>query len=152
MEGGRYAHAFGSPPFFINRMHKPLSYQIIHTAPVFFPHHSNKYPPRLKFTDFLSIINMRATQFLLAATAASTAYAVAQSAGHGADEAENMGPVAFMWPPDRDYNEDHDNIAPCGSKAKVSDRTNFPLVGGSVALTIDDPAENVIVRISYKDG
>lgn len=41
--------------------------------------------------------------------------------------ADNMGPAAFLWPPDREWNADADNTAPCGSTAGVGTRTEFPL-------------------------
>ena len=53
--------------------------------------------------------------------------ASAVAAQHGADYAQSMGPVAFMWPPDRVWGATQDNTAPCGSVAGVSNRTNFPL-------------------------
>lgn len=40
---------------------------------------------------------------------------------------EDMGPAAFMWPPDRVWNGQMDNTAPCGSVEDVTTRTNFPL-------------------------
>jgi hypothetical protein len=40
---------------------------------------------------------------------------------------EDMGPAAFMWPPDRVWSGDMDNKAPCGSRASVGNRTEFPL-------------------------
>lgn len=46
---------------------------------------------------------------------------------HGDDAAREMGPVAFMWPPDRVWGADQDNHAPCGSAASVTNRTVFPL-------------------------
>lgn len=46
---------------------------------------------------------------------------------HGDDASREMGPVAFMWPPDRLWGADFDNHAPCGSAASVSNRTVFPL-------------------------
>lgn len=38
-----------------------------------------------------------------------------------------MGPAAFMWPTDRPWAEDVDNVAPCGSHAAAGNRTNYPL-------------------------
>jgi hypothetical protein len=46
---------------------------------------------------------------------------------HGEEEKKKMGPVAFLWPPDREWDDDQDNTPPCGSKAPPSNRTNFPL-------------------------
>lgn len=40
---------------------------------------------------------------------------------------DNMGPAAFMWPPDRVWSGDMDNQAPCGSRAAPGNRTKFPL-------------------------
>lgn len=37
-----------------------------------------------------------------------------------------MGPAAFMWPPDRVWSAAADNTAPCGSIAKAGNRTRFP--------------------------
>lgn len=39
----------------------------------------------------------------------------------------DMGPAAFMWPPDRVWSAAADNHAPCGSVAGVGNRTEFPL-------------------------
>jgi hypothetical protein len=46
---------------------------------------------------------------------------------NAADEASNMGPAAFLWPPDRTWGAAQDNTAPCGSSAGVTNRTEFPL-------------------------
>ncbi|KAM0233371.1 hypothetical protein ACHAPO_007065 [Fusarium lateritium] len=40
---------------------------------------------------------------------------------------EEMGPAAFMWPPDRVWSGDMDNRAPCGSRAPAGNRTEFPM-------------------------
>jgi hypothetical protein len=41
--------------------------------------------------------------------------------------AEDMGPAAFLWPPDRTWSAAKDNTPPCGSAAGVGNRTSFPL-------------------------
>lgn len=47
---------------------------------------------------------------------------------HGEEAALEMGPVAFMWPPDREWGAAQDNHAPCGSSAVAGvNRTQFPL-------------------------
>jgi hypothetical protein len=46
---------------------------------------------------------------------------------HGEEESKEMGPVAFMWPPDRNWGAAFDNIGPCGSNTQVVNRTAFPL-------------------------
>ena len=47
---------------------------------------------------------------------------------HGDEYSETMGPVAFMWPPDREWGAAKDNTAPCGSTAAAGvNRTEFPL-------------------------
>lgn len=42
-------------------------------------------------------------------------------------EYDDMGPAAFMWPPDRVWSAAADNTSPCGSVASPSNRTDFPL-------------------------
>ncbi|PGH23678.1 hypothetical protein AJ80_02284 [Polytolypa hystricis UAMH7299] len=76
---------------------------------------------------------------------------VAAQTPHGEDESQDMGPVAFMWPPDREWGRAHDNIAPCGSSDGVKDRTDFPLLNGAIALVIQDDSWDVQVSVSYKD-
>lgn len=49
------------------------------------------------------------------------------SQDHGEEAATEMGPVAFMWPPDREWGAAQDNRAPCGSSQGVVNRTDFPL-------------------------
>ncbi|BAE62025.1 unnamed protein product [Aspergillus oryzae RIB40] len=46
---------------------------------------------------------------------------------HGEEEAKEMGPVAFMWPPDRVWGAAYDNTAPCGSSSGATNRTDFPM-------------------------
>jgi hypothetical protein len=41
--------------------------------------------------------------------------------------ATDMGPAAFLWPPDRVWGAAQDNTPPCGSSAGVTNRTEFPL-------------------------
>ena len=52
--------------------------------------------------------------------------ALVQAVGED-DEDLTMGPAAFMWPSDRPWSADVDNIAPCGSSAGVGNRTNYPI-------------------------
>lgn len=47
------------------------------------------------------------------------------------DSDATMGPAAFMWPQDRPWDADVDNIAPCGSHAAVGNRTDYPLCKSS---------------------
>ncbi|RYP57932.1 hypothetical protein DL769_009202 [Monosporascus sp. CRB-8-3] len=68
--------------------------------------------------------------------------------GEGAEGTE-MGPVAFLWPADRPWSADADNIAPCGSASGPTNRTDFPLSQGSVSLSIADDAWNVAFSIAY---
>lgn len=63
-----------------------------------------------------------------------------------------MGPVAFMWPPDRVWTAAADNIAPCGSPSGPANRTLFPMSQGSVALSIADEAWHIAFRIAYNDS
>ncbi|KAF2259200.1 hypothetical protein CC78DRAFT_572021 [Lojkania enalia] len=68
--------------------------------------------------------------------------------GEGAEGSE-MGPVAFLWPADRNWSAAADNIAPCGSTDGVTNRSIFPLSQGSVALSIADEAWHVAFRIAF---
>jgi hypothetical protein len=52
---------------------------------------------------------------------------IALTQDHGEEESEEMGPVAFMWPPDRTWGAAFDNNAPCGSADEAGNRTEFPL-------------------------
>ncbi|KAF9777093.1 hypothetical protein IL306_004640 [Fusarium sp. DS 682] len=62
---------------------------------------------------------------------------------------EDMGPAAFMWPPDRVWSGDMDNKAPCGSRASAGNRTDFPMTGGAVSLVGQDDYYNAKISISY---
>lgn len=59
-------------------------------------------------------------------SAVSSVVVLAQD--HGEEAALEMGPVAFMWPSDREWGAAKDNHAPCGSSAVAGiNRTQFPL-------------------------
>lgn len=62
------------------------------------------------------------------------------------------GRQAFLWPPDRIWDAQHDNTAPCGSSAGPSNRTIFPLSQGAVALSIADEAWHVAFRLAVSDS
>ncbi|KAL2289438.1 hypothetical protein FJTKL_01728 [Diaporthe vaccinii] len=69
---------------------------------------------------------------------------------HGASaEGTTMGPVAFLWPDDRPWSASHDNSGPCGSADGVTNRTQFPLSQGQVALSIADDAYKVAFYIAF---
>ncbi|KAJ5937249.1 hypothetical protein N7454_004904 [Penicillium verhagenii] len=61
----------------------------------------------------------------------------------------DMGPAAFLWPPDRTWSSTADNTAPCGSNANIGNRTEFPLTSGEVSLVLQDESYNVNLAISY---
>ncbi|KAK3377609.1 hypothetical protein B0H63DRAFT_221023 [Podospora didyma] len=63
-----------------------------------------------------------------------------------------MGPAAFMWPPDRVWSGQMDNIAPCGSVDSVGTRTLFPLKDGKVALTAQDDSYNAVLRVAFSNN
>ncbi|POR33767.1 Uncharacterized protein TPAR_06041 [Tolypocladium paradoxum] len=63
--------------------------------------------------------------------------------------AEDMGPAAFMWPPDRVWSAAMDNTPPCGSVAGASNRTAFPLKNGRIALIAQDESWDAEISISY---
>ncbi|KAF6806379.1 hypothetical protein CSOJ01_08874 [Colletotrichum sojae] len=65
--------------------------------------------------------------------------------------ADNMGPAAFLWPPDREWSADADNTAPCGSTKGPGVRTEFPLVNGKLALVTQDLTRAVHLSVSYEN-
>ncbi|KAF2014867.1 hypothetical protein BU24DRAFT_423773 [Aaosphaeria arxii CBS 175.79] len=80
-------------------------------------------------------------------------FSIGQGQTHGeGEEGKSMGPVAFLWPADRPWDAADDNIGPCGSPEGVSNRTQFPLTQGSVALSIADEAYKVAFRISFSNN
>ncbi|GAD97854.1 hypothetical protein ANI_1_2002014 [Paecilomyces variotii No. 5] len=66
-----------------------------------------------------------------------------------AQESNDMGPAAFLWPPDRAWVATEDNIPPCGSSAGVGNRTNFPLTNAAVALVLQDESYSINLAVSY---
>lgn len=92
---------------------------------------------------------MRTT--LVSIFAAFAAFSNAQTHGEG-EEGASMGPVAFLWPPDRVWDAQHDNTAPCGSSAGPSNRTIYPLSQGAVALSIADDAWHIAFRLAVSDS
>lgn len=64
---------------------------------------------------------------IVAATASLALAGVAQAAHGDGDEGSIMGPVAFLWPENRDWSAAADNIGPCGSSEGVTNRTSYPL-------------------------
>ncbi|OQE34864.1 hypothetical protein PENCOP_c015G08961 [Penicillium coprophilum] len=71
---------------------------------------------------------------------------------HGEEASTEMGPAAFMWPPDRLWGAAYDNNAPCGSSTGAVNRTDFPLINGKLALVIQDESWNVQVAVSHKSN
>jgi len=88
------------------------------------------------------------------------------------DDDPSMGPAAFMWPSDRPWSADVDNIAPCGSSAGAGNRTNYPLsmsgkqpflsatyirtdtitANGRLALVLRDDISRLHVSVAYDNG
>lgn len=64
----------------------------------------------------------RAT-YLLAAAAALSAVVTA----HSKEDYDNMGPLGLLWPEDREWSEEDDMTAPCGTSGGVVNRTEFPI-------------------------
>jgi hypothetical protein len=77
-------------------------------------------------------------KLLLSVTSAAALLGMAAAAEvHGASaQGTVMGPVAFLWPADRTWSADADNVGPCGSNAAVGNRTDFP-VGCESAQSLD---------------
>ncbi|KAF5103891.1 hypothetical protein D0Z03_000020 [Geotrichum reessii] len=94
---------------------------------------------------------MKLSTAITATAIATASFAAAQD--HGEEYAQTMGPVAFLWPPDREWSEDAENTAPCGTTAgPMTNRSQFPLDGGHIALVAQDDAWAVNVRISFKSN
>lgn len=70
------------------------------------------------------MLAVKTTTLLFALYAAQSSLA---QDDHGEEAAKEMGPVAFMWPPDREWGAAQDNHPPCGSAQSVVERTDFPL-------------------------
>ncbi|KAK0752371.1 hypothetical protein B0T18DRAFT_436438 [Schizothecium vesticola] len=64
---------------------------------------------------------------------------------------EDMGPAAFLWPPDRAWSAHIDNNAPCGSVEGPGKRVQFPLTGGRISLVAQDDSYETMIAISYKN-
>ncbi|KAI0382021.1 hypothetical protein F5Y04DRAFT_253845 [Hypomontagnella monticulosa] len=93
---------------------------------------------------------MRFSQLSHLAVLAGSQLAAADGEVHGQGAVGNvMGPVAFLWPADRSWSSTADNTAPCGSTAGVTNRTEFPLTQGTVALSIGEDATNVKFFMAY---
>lgn len=69
---------------------------------------------------------MKSSIILSIAAFAPVALAANEAHGAGAQGSE-MGPVAFLWPADRPWSANSDNIGPCGSQAGITSRTEFPI-------------------------
>ncbi|EXJ70767.1 uncharacterized protein A1O5_05757 [Cladophialophora psammophila CBS 110553] len=89
------------------------------------------------------------TSFRIFCWALAASYALAQD--HGEEYEKTMGPVAFLWPPDREWGAAQDNTVPCGSAASVVNRTEFPLLNGHIALVAQDESWSIQVAISHKN-
>ncbi|CAH0052411.1 unnamed protein product [Clonostachys solani] len=70
-----------------------------------------------------------------------------------AAEWKDFGPAEFLWPTDRVWSAEQDNTAPCGSIASPNNtnRTEFPMTNGRVALVAQDESYNITLSISYSD-
>src|SRR5436190_24232748 len=67
----------------------------------------------------MNISKILAARIMLGLTFAPVARAK-DDTPHGADAVGTMGPVAFLWPPERIWDAAHDNIAPCSTSAGPS--------------------------------
>ncbi|KAI2640630.1 hypothetical protein GGS26DRAFT_539095 [Hypomontagnella submonticulosa] len=96
---------------------------------------------------------MKFSQLSYLAVLACSQLAAADGEVHGEGVVgTKMGPVAFLWPDDRNWSATADNTAPCGSTDGVVNRTDFPLTQGTVALSIGEDATNVKFSIAYDNN
>ncbi|QPG74044.1 hypothetical protein FOA43_001363 [Brettanomyces nanus] len=85
------------------------------------------------------------------ADANPAAFAESLALEHGSEFANSMGEVAMLFPDDREWSEEAEIIAPCGSYASVVNRTDFPIDDGFVSLVAkSDKAWSISLKISYK--
>ncbi|KAG7746806.1 hypothetical protein KL911_004009 [Ogataea haglerorum] len=81
------------------------------------------------------------------------AFAEALALEHGSDYANTMGEIAMLYPTDREWSEEAETIAPCGSYASPNNRSEFPLDDGFVALVAKShQAWSVNLKISYNNN
>lgn len=112
---------------------------------------SSKHRPAC--TLFYDLCTMRLFVTSIFALLFSFVVAQDETPTHGeGEEGSSMGPVAFLWPPDRAWSATSDNTPPCGSSEGPSNRTLFPLSQGSVALSIADDAWKVAFRLAVSNG
>ncbi len=76
---------------------------------------------------------------------------IAEALEHGSEYANSMGEIAMLYPSDREWSEEAETTAPCGSYSDIQNRTEFPLDNGFVALVAKSmKAWSVSLKISYK--
>lgn len=117
----------------------------------------------MKFsTLLLSVIALAATKVAgeavpyanAMAFAEAFAFAEADAAQHGSEFATTMGEIAMLYPDDREWSEDYELDAPCGSAAgPSSNRSEMPLDNAFVALVAKTTnAWSVSLKISYNNN
>ncbi|KAG7875917.1 hypothetical protein KL938_004851 [Ogataea parapolymorpha] len=81
------------------------------------------------------------------------AFAEALALEHGSGYANTMGEIAMLYPTDREWSEEAETIAPCGSYAAPGNRSEFPLDDGFVSLVAKShQAWAVNLKISYNNN
>ncbi|KAF7293980.1 hypothetical protein MKEN_01461800 [Mycena kentingensis (nom. inval.)] len=98
-------------------------------------------PDSILSFDFLDAPDMFPLTIAVAASALSWIM--------GVYAATDMGPAAFLWPPDRAWAAAQDNTAPCGSSTGVVNRTEFPLANGALAVILQDTSFEVKLAVAY---
>lgn len=71
---------------------------------------------------------------------------------HGSSYAVTMGPVTFLYPETRQWSEDVENIAPCGSNAGIQNRSDFPLDDGFISFIAKYKSYKIKLSISYNEN
>ncbi|GMF78506.1 unnamed protein product [[Candida] boidinii] len=97
------------------------------------------------FSLVAAIANAKAVPF-------ANPIAFAAELQHGSEYSNTMGEIAMLYPDDREWSEDAETVAPCGSFASISNRSDFPLDDGFVALVAKTTsAWSVSLKISYNE-
>ncbi|ODV84522.1 hypothetical protein CANARDRAFT_8507 [[Candida] arabinofermentans NRRL YB-2248] len=92
-------------------------------------------------------------QAFAAPFAEPAAFAEAFALQHGSEYANTMGEIAILYPSDREWSENSETVAPCGSYSSIGNRSEFPLDDGFVALVAkSNKAWSISLKISYDEN
>ncbi|ODQ78656.1 hypothetical protein BABINDRAFT_162362 [Babjeviella inositovora NRRL Y-12698] len=97
----------------------------------------------------MQLTSLLAVAVTLVSSISARAAPFASPLKHGSEFVQTNGEVGMLYPATREWTESAELTAPCGSNAKIQDRTIFPLDDGFVSLIASERAFEVSLRISY---